>query len=121
MLVRNPAHFEDSGLLGFDQKQYFLLDLGGGGDPYHDLVDPVEHLGVDDFQLHVDLWRFLLEEDGRRVRQFERRVLQIDALQLEYGCLRTGVGAGIDVGHGVPEKAAAASRETRGTRSFGVI
>jgi hypothetical protein len=35
-------------------------------------------------QRHFDRWRFLLQEDGRGIRLFQRHVFQVDALDLEY-------------------------------------
>ena len=93
LFVRQVADLEDAGLLGLDQEQRAVLDLGrhGGGDA--DLVDAFVDVLGRQRQVDVDLRLLLLEQDLRRVGLLQRQVLQVQALDLEHG-VRVGFGHG---------------------------
>jgi hypothetical protein len=79
-------------LLSFHQEEDLVLRLGGGRDPDHDLVHALDHDRVADFELDVHRRRLRLQEDLGRVRHFERRVLEVDALKLEHRGVAGGGG-----------------------------
>ena len=69
----------------FDQESDLVLDLGGHGDGDGGFEDAFgQRLGAD-IDRNFHLRRFLLEEDGRGIGLLERHVLQVHALDLEYG------------------------------------
>ncbi len=87
LLGRNVAHFEDAGLLAFDQERDLVLDLGGHGDGDGGFEDAIGQRFGADVDRHFDRRRILFQEDRRGVRLLQRQVFQVDALDLEYGLL----------------------------------
>src|SRR5690606_26602714 len=65
-----------------------LADLGGDGDGDGALVDAVGDLLPGDVEPDLDRRLLGLEEDLRRVGDLQRQVLQVHALDREYGGLR---------------------------------
>jgi hypothetical protein len=96
LLLRDVADLEDAGLLGFDQEQHALADLGRHGRRDGDLDDALGHLFGADPEVDVDLWLLLLEQDlpassvapATRSLRYMRWIWKTGVESLIGGCLR---------------------------------
>ena len=87
LFLRDVTRLENAGLLALDQERNLVLDFGGDGNGDGRFEDPFRQgLGAD-IDRNFDRRRILLEENTWRIRLLQRQVLQIDALDLEYGLL----------------------------------
>ena len=93
LVFGDVADLEDAALLGLDQEQRLVVDLGRDGRGDGDFVDAVGDRRGAQAEVDLDLRLALLEQDLRRVGLLERQILQVDALDLEHRGL-------VVVGHG---------------------
>src|SRR6185369_3860548 len=94
LLVADVLDLEDAALLRLDEKERLVVELGRHRRRQRHFAHRLgDRLGAD-AEVDLDLRLALLEEDLRRVRLLERKVLEIDALNVERR-KRAGVG-----GHG---------------------
>ncbi|MOA53386.1 hypothetical protein D3C78_1768410 [compost metagenome] len=69
----------------FDQVHDLFIDAGGDGDGDRGFEHGFGQALAAHGDAHFNLGGFLLQEDVGRVRHFQRKVFQVDALQIERG------------------------------------
>ncbi|MNE82328.1 hypothetical protein D3C80_1790450 [compost metagenome] len=82
-------------MLGFDQEHGLVVDLGLHGRGHCNFIDAFGHGSGFDAQLDVHAGLLLLEQDGGRIGLLKRQILEVNALDLEYGIFLVGHGVGL--------------------------
>ena len=86
LFFRDVADLENTGLFDLDQEHGFFPDLGLDSRGDSDFVDALRNRVGLHAKLDIDRRLFLLQQDGGRIGLFQRRLLEIDALDLENWC-----------------------------------
>ena len=85
LLVGHVTHFKNASLFGFDQEDGFVFDLGVDGGRDGHFKNAFSHgLGID-AELNFDGGLLRVEQDFGRIGLLQRHVLEVNALDIEYG------------------------------------
>ena len=85
LLGLHVADFKNTGLLGLHEKHGFIGNLGVHRGGHRHFKQAVSHRRGIHTQLNIHAGLLLVQQNVRRIRLLQRHVLEVNALDLEYG------------------------------------